>query len=360
MSIDSLHHYAVIVAGGSGTRLWPLSRKELPKQVQSLISDKTLLEDTVERIKPVVPIERIYISTSVAYVDKIRTLLPSIPHHNIIVEPMSRDKAAAFGLFSQMIAKKDPDAVIFSLASDDAVAEPAEFQKAVQGIFSYVDHHHDSIALLGITPTSPNTSLGYIKVDQKIQDSPLVYSVEKFVEKPTSIMAKRYVDSGEYYWGASYYCFKASILIAAYEEADPNIMHYVRRFIETKDPADYEKVPIKSQEIEIINARKFPLVVLPVTFRWSDIGSWGALHDVLVEFEEGSMVVDSKDRHIDVDSKNCMVVMKQDDKIVATVGLDNLVIIDTEDALLVLNKDRSQDIKTALQQLRERGLEQYL
>ncbi len=355
------HRYAVIVAGGSGTRLWPLSRKELPKQVQKLISDKTLIEETVERLAGILEYDHIFISTTENYVKKIRDILPAIPVENIIIEPVARGTVAAFALLSETIYRRDPEAVVFSLASDHAVSEVDLFQTSLQDAYAYVEAHPTNIALVGIEPTRPDTGLGYIKIDEQVQDTPRVYSVEKYVEKPSLSIAKTYLQSGEYFWNAAYYCFKAAILVEAYEEADPEITKWARAYIDSGLQADFERIPQKPHEIELINAAKFPLVLVPAHFMWSDIGNWGALHDLLAEIEgDENMIVSSNKQHVDIGSTKTMVVAEGTSKLIATVGLENIVIVDTEDVLLVMDKAHNQDIKSLLELIKEKGLSEHL
>lgn len=355
------HMYAVIVAGGSGTRLWPLSRQDLPKQIQKLVGEQTLIEDTVDRISQVVPHDHIFVSTTNNYAKKIRKILPNIPDANIIVEPIARGTTAAFALFSETICRRDKDAVIFSLASDHAVSGADLFRESIVSAFDFVDENPDKIALVGLEPDKPDTGLGYIKTDRKIQKLPVVFSVEKFVEKPSLKVAERYVEAGDYYWNAAYYCFKAKTLMDAYEDADPEILRAVRMFLSSGNSEDFERIPKKTHEIEFINVNKFPLVLIPARFKWSDIGNWSALHDLLAELEDDeNMVVNSKQQHIDIDSSNCMVMIGDDKKLVVTVGLKNVVVVDTKDALLVLDKDHTQDIKSVLEVIKSRGLGSYL
>ncbi|MDN5856220.1 MAG: NTP transferase domain-containing protein, partial [Actinomycetia bacterium] len=170
------HRYVVVVAGGSGTRLWPASRRELPKQMQAFISDRTLIAETVERLRSgPVPADHIYISTTQNYADRIRQLLPDLPADNIIVEPVPRGTAAAFALFTTMIAARDPSAILLTLASDHAVTGLSEFHETMRRCYEYVESHRDAIALVGIEPTRPDTGLGYIKVSEPLSSDPLIY-----------------------------------------------------------------------------------------------------------------------------------------------------------------------------------------
>jgi mannose-1-phosphate guanylyltransferase len=351
-------NYAVIVAGGSGTRLWPLSRRNLPKQMQKFVSDRTLIDETVQRLIGFIPAQNIFVSTTANYADKIKEILPEIPADNIIVEPIARGTTAAFALFAETIYRRDNDAIIFSLASDHAVTEVDKFQKSMLDAFNYVADHQKEIALVGIKPTRPDTGLGYIKMKKVVQEDPKVFSVDKFVEKPSHEVAKKYVDSGEYYWNAAYYCFKAETLLKAYHEADPAIVDSVKAFMESGDTEDFLKAPDKVHEIEVIDSHKYPLAMVPAEFTWSDIGNWQALHELLSGIEGNSMIAHGS-RHIDINSSNCLIFASED-KLVATVGLDNIVVVETPDALLVLNKEQPQEIKQLLETLKDQGLTEYL
>lgn len=352
------HNYAVIVAGGSGTRLWPLSRRNLPKQMQKFISDKTLIDETVNRLIDFVPAENIYVATTGNYGPKIKEILPMIPADNIIIEPVARGTTAAFALFATTIYRKDKDARIFSLASDHSVTDVEKFQTTMLDAFNYVTDHPKHIALVGIKPTRPDTGLGYIKMKKTLQEKPLVMSVDKFVEKPSQEVARKYVESGEYYWNAAYYCFSAKTLIEAYKDADPTITDAIDSYLASGDIQDFMKAPDKVHEIEIIDSAKYQLALIPADFSWSDIGNWQALHELLSDLE-GSSLITHGSRHIDVNSTNCLI-FSHEEKLVATVGLDNLVVVETPDVLLVLNKEQPQEIKQLLENLKANGLNQYL
>lgn len=329
--------------------------------MQKFVSDKTLIEETVDRIAAVIPHANIFISTTQNYADKIAKLLPSIKSENIIVEPDRRGTTAAFALFSNVIHSRDPEAVIFSLASDHAIADPTPFQQTITDSYDYISQNEQSIALVGVKPTQPDTGLGYIKVDSVLSENPKIYSVEKFVEKPKLNVARKYVESGEYYWNAAYYCFKAATLLAAYDEADPEIGACVGRYLESGNVDDFMCTPEKPHEIEIINAKRFPLVLVPGSFTWSDIGNWSALHDLLADASgHEKKMVSNGTKHVDIDSEHCLVVSNDDKKVIATVGLKNIIVVDTEDALLIMDKGHNQDIKAALALMKERGLDKYL
>ena len=357
------HRYAVVVAGGSGTRLWPLSRQHLPKQMQALMSDKTLIAETVDRLRGAVPLENIYISTTGNYLETILELLPDIRPENVISEPVARGTSAAFALIAHQLHEKDPEAVIFSLASDHAITEVDKFQATLDRSFEFIEQHPRQIAMVGIRPTRPDTGLGYIKVRHVIQDDPLIYEAEKFVEKPSHEVAEKYVESGEYFWNVAYYCFYASTLLEAYEAADPRLTAAAREYSKTGERSDYERSPEKVHEIEIIDSATYPLAVVPADFQWSDIGNWLALYMLLSDIAGDDMVSSDATRHVDVNSKRLMV-SNPDGRLVATAGLEDVVVVSTDDAVLVLHMSQLETVPETMRQLLEKitqeGKEDYL
>ncbi|MGB4967270.1 MAG: sugar phosphate nucleotidyltransferase [Candidatus Saccharimonadales bacterium] len=355
------HNYAVIVSGGSGTRLWPMSRKDLPKQMQNLVTQHSLLEDTYERLRGVYEPDHILVSTTANYVDKIKALLPEIPSENFIVEPIARGPGLAFALFTEVLYRRDPEAVIFSMASDHAIAESDAFHQVLHNSQQYIANHPENIGLVGVKPTRTDPSLGYIKVDAEIQNNPQIFTVEKYVEKPSYQVAKRYVQSGDYYWNVAYYCFAAKTLLDAYLEASPNSIRDIRRYLDSHEVRVFEQAQVMVHEIEVINIKKFPVVMIPAEFTWDDIGSWSALHNLLADAAgDENRIVAKAPEHINIDSHGCMVRSENPMKLVATVGLEDIIVVDTEDSLLVMHKDRSQDIKAVIEEIKQRGLEQYL
>lgn len=353
----SLHRYAVVVAGGSGTRLWPLSRRDLPKQMQSLMSDKSLIAETVARLRGVVPFENVFISTTENYRAQIAELLPEINQANFIVEPEARGTPAAFALFAAHVHGLDPEAVIFSLASDHAITEIDKFQQTMVHAFDYIDAEPGQVAMVGITPTRPDTGLGYIKARPAEQrgrpaatDPPLVLQVEKYIEKPSYDVAATYVAAGGYYWNSAYYCFRASTLLAAYTEAEPELVAATGEYLRTGDPAAYLSAPVRAHEIDLIDTVRYPLAVVPADFTWSDIGNWAALHRSLSALI-GSEVVSANARdHIDVHSTGCLVV-NGDDRVVVTAGLDDIAVITTHDAVMVINMKQLEGMPATMQEL---------
>jgi mannose-1-phosphate guanylyltransferase len=295
----------------------------------------------------VVPFENVFISTTENYRDKIAELIPDIAEDNFIVEPEARGTPAAFALFAAHIHALDPDAVIFSLASDHAITEIDKFQQTMVDAFDYIDSAPGSVAIVGIKPTRPDTGLGYIKVRPADLGQP-VLRVEKYIEKPSYDVAATYVESGGYFWNSAYYCFKASTLLAAYLEAEPLLVAATGDYLKTGEPATYLSAPVKAHEIDLINTVKYPLAVVPADFTWSDIGNWAALHRSLSAIL-GSEVVSANGRdHIDVHSTGCLVI-NGDDRVVVTAGLDDIAVITTRDAVMVINMKQLEEMPATLQ-----------
>ena len=336
---DVSHWYAVVVAGGSGTRLWPLSRQKLPKQMRALMSDKSLIAETVDRLRGVIPMQNVYISTTTNYSEAIRALVPDVPSENVICEPMARGTAAAFALFSLVISRRDPQAIVFSLASDHAITEVDKFQATVRASFTFIEANPGHLAMVGIPPTRPDTGLGYIRARDVVQADPTVYRADKFIEKPSRDVAQSYLESGEHYWSAAYYCFSPTVLLEAYRDADPMLVEAASSFLASGHASDFEKAPEKVHEIEIIDSTRYPLAVVPAEFTWSDIGNWPALYALQSQLRGDAKVSYDEAHHIDVDSSR-ILISNQDGRLVATAGLDDIAIITTEDAVLVLNMSR--------------------
>jgi mannose-1-phosphate guanylyltransferase len=342
----------VVVAGGSGTRLWPLSRKNLPKQMQALMSDRTLIVETVDRLRGVIPDDHIFVSTTANYSEAIRDLLPDIPRDNVIVEPEARGTAAAFALFASALHERDPEAIAFSLASDHAITQVDLFQDTMRSCYDFIEQHPEHVALVGIKPTRADTGLGYIKVRERFADDVSAYSVEKFVEKPTLGVAEGYLESGDYYWNAAYYCFATRTLLEAYRNADARLVDSASRYLATGDPADYRAAPRKVHEIELIDSGLYPLVVVPAEFTWSDIGNWQTLHHVMAEMAGEDLVVPNARQHADVNSTTGLVLVPPEySGIVATAGLDNIAVVVTDDAVLVINLDHADQMPELLKKV---------
>jgi len=363
-------NYAVIMAGGSGTRLWPMSRKAKPKQLHNLVSDKTLIQETYDRVVRTLPEKNIYISTTAQYVEEIKKQLPAVPEENFIIEPSSRNTAPALAYVAEVISSKDKDAIIATLASDHIVNNTDVFVNTIKTAYEAVEKYPDHLVAVGINPTKPDTGLGYIKMGSvKVEiNEEKVFEVDKFVEKPDLKTAEKYLQSWEYLWNGAYYFFKAQELLSWFEKYRPEMLKTIDEIgklissggngnVQAKVKSLYGSLDNEQFENAIIEQEDFKKVlVVPADLGWSDIGNWGTLFDVLSETHGTEMI--SRGYHIDVDSKGSLVY--GGDKMIATLGLEDVIVIDTPDVMLIANKHKAQDIKKMLEKLKNEGKHLYL
>lgn len=336
---------AVIMAGGTGSRLWPISVKNKPKQFQAIASDKTMLQETYLRLRKKFAVEDIYISTNLDYISEIKREILEIPDKNIISEPVARGTASSIALTIAVILAHEPDAIIFTFPADHIIKLEDEFISAINEGEKFIKNNSESILTFGIIPTYPETGYGYIK---KVSNSEKkdIYKVERFVEKPDIDTAHRYISEGGYYWNAGMYVFNAEVMRKRFLKYIPNISKRLDIIHNSVNTDEYEKNVLKEypQMYDInfeyaIVENDDNVVIMPLDIGWSDVGSWGSLKDTLVSDNEKHLV---RGEHIDFGSKNLLVYGSK--KLITTVGLEDLVIVDTDDAILICHKDKSQMI----------------
>ncbi len=356
----------LIMAGGKGTRLWPLSREQKPKQFQKLISDRTLLQDTFARLKEAVSDSAdIYVATNERYYDEVIKELPSLQKENIIKEPANRDTASCIALACAVIGKKYPNETLAVLPSDHLIKKTKNLVKAIQDADKFLEKNPETLLTLAIIPASPDTGFGYIQKDALLssENKTKIYSVKRFVEKPDSRRAKEFIKSGAYFWNAGIYIGKIANLIEQYKNYIPDTYRRIEKLqgaVGTKEfdsilTREYCKMDKISFDYGISeNVKNFG--VIPADLGWSDIGSWAVLKDALTGKNNKNFV---KAAHLDIGSKD-LLVYGSPKKLIATVGLKGLVIVDTDDVILICNKSQSQDVKKIIKMLEKTNGEKHL
>jgi len=340
--------YAVIMAGGSGTRFWPESRKNRPKQLLKIVTEKTMIRDTVERILPLIPFRQIMVVTGASHAQEIRRQLPELNADAVAEEPVGRNTAPCVALAAYKLVKNDPNGIMVVLPADHIIGRDEEFLKHLR-VACEIASERDVLVTFGIKPDRPETGYGYIRLGPAVlqQDSVNAFSVESFVEKPDLKTAKDYLAQGNYLWNSGMFIWKVSTIIRAFENHLPLVsraMAEIFPVLNTPEEADAVKQIYKQMEnISIDNgimeaARN--VLVVPLDVAWNDVGSWSSLPEVWGSDGDGNSV---KGKAAVLDSKGC--VISSPHKLTAVVGVEDLIVVDTPDALLVCHKHRSQDVK---------------
>ena len=352
---------ALIMAGGRGERFWPRSRKKLPKQFLSLTGDgKTMIQDTIERILPIVDINDIYIATNKEYRELVQKQLPNIPTQNILCEPVGRNTAPCIGLGAIHINQKYEDALMMVLPSDHLIKYNSMYINTLQTACSIAEQD-TNLVTIGITPDYPETGYGYIKFNSN-QSKGQAFAVDRFVEKPSLEVAKEYLATEEYLWNSGMFVWKVSSILS-------NIKNFMRPTYDglmkikqaigtTEESAVLEREFYKFESLSVdygIMEKAKNIFTIPGTFGWDDVGSWLAVERIRKTNEYGNAVSGNV---ITIDTKNSII--DGTNKLIATVGIDNLIIVDTEDAILICKKESSKDIKKILENLKICNRTEYL
>ncbi len=362
------HAFAVILAGGGGTRLWPKSRRETPKQFLKLTSDKTMMQEAADRINRVIPWDRMIVVTNKRYIEDIKEQLPKVPEQNIIAEPAKKDTALAM-LTGALFAKTlDEDAVIANMASDHVVTDQQEFERVMHNAVK-VAGREENLVTVGITPTYPSDSFGYIKIGddlEKLDRGLSLFEVESFTEKPTTATARGFISTGKYFWNANMYVWSAKTLLEAFEDHMKEMYDLVQPLVEA-DPEEFhdklEEIYEAAEAISIdyaISEKAENLVLIPGDFGWNDVGIWKTVYDLGKKDLNGNVIVGEGDEvhTLTVNSQNNLV--HTNGRLVALVDVDDLVVVDTEDIVMVVPKGKTSDVKKLVNRLKEAKKDEYL
>ena len=360
------HTYAVIMAGGGGTRLWPISRKETPKQLLPLLGKDTLFQSTVTRLETLFPPERILVVTVADQAREMQKQVPAIPVENYLIEPAPRGTASVVALAAAVLHKRDPQAAMAIQTSDHYIRNRDLFHYLISAAFDVAQKNY--LVTLGITPTYPSTGYGYIQ-----QGAPLegeykypVYTVERFKEKPDEETAQTLLRSGDHSWNSGMFVWRADTILAEVERQMPDLYNVVNKIAAAWGTPEQNEVvqanwfDLKNQTIDYgVMERAERVAVLPAGgLGWNDVGSWDSLFDVLMPDMNGNVAANAQ--HLALDTNNTLIYAKNGDRLVVTIGLDDIVVVDAGDVLMVCKVDQSQKVKDVVEHLKKHHQEKYL
>lgn len=349
------HYYAMIMAGGGGTRLWPMSRQDQPKQMLPLVEDMSMFRVSVDRLTPLFSPDRIYVVTGRKYFDALHTDSPEIPVENFIIEPYGRNTAPAAALGVTVIQKRDPQATIAIITADHHITRKEKFRDVLSAAHDLAQEGY--IATLGISPSYPATGFGYIRQGELLKsvngfDS---YHALNFTEKPDVEKATQFVTSGEYTWNSGMFIWRADQAMKEFRRQQPEMytqFEQIARHVDTDDfDVELEEQWGNIREISLdfaVMEGAENMAVFPVDIGWNDVGSWGALYEVLKLDKNGNHFKGKSPVNLMMDTQNTLVYS---DKLSVTIGVEDLIIVETSDALLICHKDRTQDVKEVVNRL---------
>ncbi len=358
-----MKRFAVIMAGGGGTRFWPISRQKTPKQLLNLSGGDALINETIDRISSIVQREDIYIVTNEKQGDLLSDTIACTDTLNILYEPAARNTAAAIGYAAFAIQKRHGDGIMCVFPSDHYIKDEAGFKSTLERAVDIAESS-GNLVTIGIKPTFPSTGYGYIKL---LKDTGHIYAdsaydVDEFVEKPELETAKAYMESGEYLWNSGMFVWRVSKILEDFKRFLPKLYKKLENlsiYMGGKD--EYEKLheiypSLISTSIDYgVMERSDDVVVVPGDFGWNDVGSWDALGAIFDADEKGNII---RGDNVGLDTRNSIVYSNS--RLIATIGLDNMIVIETDDSILVCPKEKAQDVKKIVEHLKKQGMNEYL
>lgn len=356
--------HAVIMAGGSGTRFWPASRKLVPKQLLALTGERTMIQSTVDRLGNLIPPNRQLIVTNKLLVDAVQNQLPDIPVANVVGEPCKRDTAPCVGLAAALVRHIDSDGTMVVMPSDHVIESPEKFQQALVAGEALIEQDSTRIVTFGIRPSYPAESFGYIERGDSLGDeATAAYKVKRFREKPDRATAREYLDSGTFYWNSGIFMWKASTILNALAANVPEIYQRISAIADSMGTDLYDSTlekeftAITGTSIDYAVMETYPnVVVIEAPFPWDDVGSWQALPRLHDRDARGNTVVGS---HVGIDT-NGTIIHAQDGHTIVTIDVEDLIIVQTADATLVAPKHAEERVREVVKALEERGMDHLL
>jgi mannose-1-phosphate guanylyltransferase len=352
------NHYVVIMAGGIGTRFWPISKKSFPKQFMDILgTGHSLITQTFKRFAHFIPIENIYIVANSDYTSLIKEHIPEIQDHQILQEPIGKNTAPCIAFASYYIQQKNPQAVCIVAPSDHLITDEPEFGRICLKALDFASKN-DGLVTLGIKPSRPDTGYGYIQfLQDAIEEG--IHQVKTFTEKPTEEIAKHFIESKEFLWNAGIFAWSTRSICQRFEEKLPDI-HQLFHEIDFDDPKQeiekaYSQCPNISIDYGILEKDK-NVFVLPAHFGWSDLGTWKSLWDVSTKDKQLNALIGKNTLSQDSSGN---LVFANNEKLTVISGVENLVIVDSDEVLLVLNKDKEQELRTIVNKVKERYKGKY-
>ena len=355
--------FGLIMAGGSGTRFWPKSRAKHPKQFLRFFGEKTMIQTTFDRLNNLVPISHLFVVSTEDQKEEIKAQLPMLRSENLIIEPRRKNTAPCIGLSALFMERIDPEGVMVVLPADHLIENSERFIKTLKA-GAKVALEREYLVTIGIEPSYPSTGYGYVQFNQEPIniDDVSVLKVKTFAEKPNLATAKRFLNSGEFLWNSGIFIWKIKTILGEIEEHLPHLydgLLEIREFLGTEQEAEaLQRVYCQIKSISIdygVMEHTKGVVVLKGKFGWNDLGSWDEVYKLMPKDDHGNAVVG---QHIIKDGKGCFIDAPR--KLVAVLGLDNIIVVDTDDAILVSASDRAQEVKDIIDIAKRKKLDQYL